>query len=845
MHKTVGMKKKLLHSIVPIIIILIIVFSFASKSLAQAPTTQDCKGAIAVCDYIYHEDSTASGWGNYYEIPTGQNCSSGHCMDGEKNSRWYVFTVVQSGQLRFQITPTTSSDDYDWAVFNLTTYSCDDIKLHPNWMMRSCNAAGGAGYQGATGISTPNGGTSNCSNGGNTNKWNADLSVFEGETYVLVVSDWTQTPGGYTLDFSASSAVIFDDQAPFIDDINSDLITSCGSNELVIIFNEKVKCASVDASDFSLTGPGGPYTIDSIYGETCELGGDPNEKEYTLYVTPPFTQGGDFELKINSFSYISDACDNYALPNAYPFVIDLESPDADAGEDQTINYGTTTVLAGNASGGSGDYSYHWEPDTLLVDPNVAEPTTVNLINNTEYYLTVTDTNSYCTGEDTMLVTVQGGVLNIHVTASSDKVCIENAVNLFSNPGGGSGNYEFTWTSDPAGFNSSLENPTDYPTQTTTYYLDVYDGFTHATDEITITVNPKPVAYAGEDQIINPGTPTSLSGTASEGSGGNYSFHWEPAGYLVNNEIQNPDTKPLYNPTEFILMVTDGNGCVSDQDVVLVNPAGDALAVFISATPQKICFGDETTLTAHASGGGGSYSYEWKTSEGSVISTESTFTVNPDQNTAYYLTMKDQYDNEVEENINITVFALPEINLIPAGITPIHEKTIQVCVRDSVLMDAGQDDAPEGTSYFWIGEGLTTRYYKAITNGNLLDVQKHAVRVTQPHENLMCSNTDSLTIIFSFKECGTGFEDHFIDMSDMVKVVPNPNRGSFNLEFSKPGKQIEVSLYTIDGKIIYRENGKKNFRKGDQKTMNLNLPDGVYFVQIKSGPNSIVKKVVVN
>ena len=816
-----------------------------SKVHAQAPTTQDCKGAIAVCDYIYHEDSTASGYGNYYEIPTGQTCATGHCMDGEKNSRWYVFTVVQSGQLRFQITPVMQTDDYDWAVFNITTYSCDDIKLHPNWMMRSCNAAGGAGYQGATGISTPNGGTTSCNNGGNTNKWNADLTVFEGETYVLVVSDWTQTPGGYTLDFTASSAVIFDDQAPFIDYIGSDQITSCGTNELIIRFNEKVKCSSVDAGDFSLTGPGGPYVIDSIYGETCNLGGDPNEKEFTLYVSPPFTQGGDYELKINAFSYISDACDNYALPDSYPFTIDLESPTAFAGDDQTINYGTTTVLNGSATGGSGNNSFHWEPDTLLNDPNVQQPVTTNLTVNTEFYLTVTDNNSGCTGEDTVMVTIEGGILNSNVTASSTEICMGEQVVLFSNAGGGSGSYTYLWTSDPAGFNSTLPNPVDFPTQTTTYFLDVFDGFTHSTGQVTVTVHELPVANAGNDQIINPGTPTTLYGDGTGGDG-NYTYHWEPASYLINNEIQNPDTKPLYNPTIFSLWVTDGFGCVSNQDDVLVNPAGDALAVFAAASPQKICYGDSTTITAFATGGGGEYNYQWGSIPAGFSSNQPSFTISPERTTIYQLTLKDQYDNEVSGNIQITVYPLPAINLIPDGITPIDDHTITVCVRDSVLMDAGQPDSPPNASYFWIGEGLSTRFNKAITNGNLFDVQKHTVRVTHPYENnLMCTNTDSLTIVFSFKECGTGTDEHFTNLYDAFRIVPNPNPGNFSVEFTEQIKNAKVSVYSVDGRKIYALEKEMSYRKGERKAMELNLPKGVYFIHLQSGHNRAIRKVVVN
>ncbi len=55
--------------------------------------------------------------------------------------------------------------------------------------MSSCNAAGGTNYQGATGISTLNGGLIHCNNGGGTNKWNADLPVFEGERYVMKICD--------------------------------------------------------------------------------------------------------------------------------------------------------------------------------------------------------------------------------------------------------------------------------------------------------------------------------------------------------------------------------------------------------------------------------------------------------------------------------------------------------------------------------------------------------------------------------------------------------------------------------------------------------------------------------
>ncbi|PLX14851.1 MAG: hypothetical protein C0598_00485, partial [Marinilabiliales bacterium] len=162
---------------------LLLSFAFLVNTLsAQVPTTQDCLGAIPVCDYIYVEETTAWGEGNYpNEIPSGQSCPN-HCMDGEKNTRWYIWTVIESGDLRLTITPGTASDDYDWAVFNLSEWSCEDIYSHPIQMMVSCNSAGGSGYQGVTGISSLNGGVIDCNGAGPTNKWNVDLPVFEGES---------------------------------------------------------------------------------------------------------------------------------------------------------------------------------------------------------------------------------------------------------------------------------------------------------------------------------------------------------------------------------------------------------------------------------------------------------------------------------------------------------------------------------------------------------------------------------------------------------------------------------------------------------------------------------------
>lgn len=817
--------------------ILPIFFFMGTHTYAQVPTTQDCLGAIPVCDYIYIEDVTASGYGNYFEIPNGGSNCPNHCMDGEKNSRWYVWTVVESGDLRFQITPTVQSDDYDWAVFDLTNHYCEDIYLHPEWMMNSCNAAGGPGYQGATGVSSLNGGNANCNNGGATSKWNLDLPVFEGETYVLVVSDWTQTPGGYTLDFSASTAVIFDDQAPFLEYVGGDLITACGTNELFVKFNENVKCSSIQAYDFKLEGPGGPYVIDSLYGDNCALGGS-NEREFTLYFTPAIYQGGDYTLKIKDLSFISDACNNYAVPETVAFTIDLESPVAEAGEDIDIAYAATAVLDGSASGGSGNYLYSWEPASMLVNAGVQNPTTISMTTSTKFYLQVSDLTSACVGEDTMWVNVVGGPLSIAVGSSTDVICEGELLNLFATPNGGGGNYSYSWTSNPPYFTATVQNPSDFPTNDVTYIVEVTDGYTTLVDSVSVVVNPKPEANAGLDQVINEGTITILNGSASGGTGA-YNYHWEPSSWLEQSNIANPTTLPLYTPTIFSLFVEDAAGCISNTDEMLVNPSGDGLSAFPMADMSEICLGGSATINTNATGGGGTYSYNWTSDPSGFSSTASSVTVTPESTTTYEVTVTDQFLNEYIASITITVFPLPVVELSPGGLD-----TLVVCVRDAVVLDAGYDTDPESTIYFWTTANYENRYFKATTNGNWIDIQTHAVEVTHFHGGLQCKNTGEVTILFDFNECNISVPDHPVERDQAIQIIPNPNKGTFTIKFLLEIGELELKISDAQGRTVY-EDHFDGFKKHDQVQINSGIHQkGLYVLQLRSADYIVTQKMVV-
>ena len=86
----------------------------------------------------------------------------------------------------------------------------------------------------------------------------------------------------------------------------------------------------------------------------------------------------------------------------------------------------STSLSGSASGGTDSYSYHWEPASLLDNPDIANPNTVSLSSTTQFILNITDLQG-CVAWDTIIV---------DVTTSVDLNNILSNIKVYPNPSNG-------------------------------------------------------------------------------------------------------------------------------------------------------------------------------------------------------------------------------------------------------------------------------------------------------------------------------------------------------------------------------------------------------------------------
>ncbi len=320
-------------------------YDFSLSTNCPDPTTGDCLGAVNICVDYYYEENAPDGSGTYVDDIAANSCGIG-AVD---NVGWYTFTTQTAGILNFTLSP-LETDDYDWALFNITDATCADLATDESLLV-SCNTYGEIGNNGDTGISTALGGTGSANGPGNLNgpPFNADVNVVPGETYALLVSNWSGTTNGYELDFGASTATFIDDVNPEVESVSA----SC--NGLMVQFSEYVDCETALPEYFNVESGGDIYEVTTLES-SCSNGSFYGLTFLLSFDTPFPADGGDFNL-IFEADEIADLCGNFVLPISIPFEVPsgmtLESISSPA----SCGNATGTIEVNITDGGLAPFEY--------------------------------------------------------------------------------------------------------------------------------------------------------------------------------------------------------------------------------------------------------------------------------------------------------------------------------------------------------------------------------------------------------------------------------------------------------------------------------------------------------
>jgi len=409
-------------------------------------------------------------------------------------------------------------------------------------------------------------------------------------------------------------------------------------------------------------------------------------------ITVSPTTSTEYVLAVNGL------CGSTSYASIYITVND--NPTANAGSDLITCDNVSTNISATANGGDGTYTYNWD-NSLGAGANQ----TVSPTSTTTYNVTVTDGNG-CTDVDAVNVNVNNSPT---ANAGTDlAICDGQSASLTA-----SGGTTYSWSS---GGTSATE--TVAPVSTTTYSVTVGNANNcFNTDDIQVTVNPLPNAFAGNDITVCNGGSTDITAT------GGVSYFW--SGGLGSGATQTLTN--ITSNTTYTVTVTDANGCTNTDAIAIT--VGSALTPD-AGQDLSICLGESTDLTAS-----GGVTYSWD--NGINVATQ---TVSPTQTTTYTVNVTDGGSCTGSDAVIITVNGNPTAN---AG------SDVAICEGETAnLLATG------GSTYSWnqsLGTGdaqsvsptTTTTYTVTVTNASNCSDTDDIVVTVNANPVILASSTQTI------------------------------------------------------------------------------------------------------
>ncbi len=548
--------------------ILIVLFLFLAAfrfGEAQIPTFQDCLGATPICLNSYSTGNVITGSGN---IPNEINPVNSCLLTGERNDAWYIITTGSSGNLNFSIIPNNPLHNYDWAVYNLTSAVCSEIFTNPSLEI-SCNYSNLPGLTGANGLA----GAQN----------NSVITVNSGQTFLLNVSGFsTINQSGYTIDLSSSTATIIDNTTPVLSGLTA---MNCGATTMVASFSERVLCSSVQPSDFTITGPGGPYTVNAVSSTSC-IAGAAYSRDYSISFTPAIPGAGLYTLTL--VNPVTDLCANTsAIPQSFPVPI--------SGINISFQKVDVTCFGGNngsataiVAGPPGPYSYQWSP--MGGNGSSAQWLTAGT-----YTVTVTSALG-CTGQASVTINQPITGLTASVTTTPANGCAANgsATVTVSN-----GQPPFTYTWWPTGGNGATANNLSAGS----YMVTISDANQCVLNYFfTVPSGSGPTVNISNFNGVSCLGGNDGSATVSvSGATGPFTYQWLPSGGTAA-------TAAGLTAGNYSCNVIIAPGCTLTATVSIVEPP-TAIDVQVASSGTS-CGNNNGAINLTTTGGTGSYNYTW-------------------------------------------------------------------------------------------------------------------------------------------------------------------------------------------------------------------------------------------
>ncbi|MFT5746309.1 MAG: gliding motility-associated-like protein [Saprospiraceae bacterium] len=524
----------------------------------------DCDDAVVLCDKSPFTVESVTGTGS---DPNEVNNGNTGCLGGENATTWYKWTCDVSGTLEFTLTPNNPSDDLDFAVFELPGGLDDCDNKDVLRCMASGEQVGGAfntwePCTGATGLAageTDANEGPGCSPG--DNNFAAAISMVAGETYALIIDNFSNTGNGFSIEFGGTGTFL----GPTADfEVDAEIV--CFGNE-VTFMDVSTSVSGISNWEWNFGVGGVPTTA---------IGEGPHQVTY---------------ISIGTKSIVLQIMSEAGCVITHIENITVEpTPDADvfAGADYCDPMVATGTIILTPNGGTPPYLYDFQntgtfgADSAFVDLEIGD-----------YVVVIQDANG-CTREIDVEIP-EGLSLDPTVNPAVPVTCngdSDGGISVTVAIGNDPITYDFG--------NGPVTSNTLTGLIAGNYTVTVSDGI-GCTGEFIIEVPEFPPLELEIDamDISCFGETDGSAMVIATGGSSEYSYLWN------NNETQDSIINLVAG--NYSVTVTDSNGCTEVTDTPINEPA--QLFLNLLSVEDVICFGDTTgIITVEAFGGTPTYMY---------------------------------------------------------------------------------------------------------------------------------------------------------------------------------------------------------------------------------------------
>lgn len=90
---------------------------------------------------------------------------------------------------------------------------------------------------------------------------------------------------------------------------------------------------------------------------------------------------------------------------------------------------------------------------------------------------------------------------------------------------------------------------------------------------------------------------------------------------------------------------------------------------------------------------------------------------------------------------------------------------------------------------------------------------------------------------TFKVIGNGINEN--SLASSLSIYPNPSAGRFTVEVGTMMNQYKIEIHNMMGQKVY-----ESYSAGKKVEVNVNLPKGIYLLQVETDLGRVNKKVII-